>query len=117
MSPAPMAHRDLLKREIEGLHEGEEMLILLRYDQVSVHLCPIGKSLIDEMFQTLESMVDLIRRSPDKLTEEKKRVCLGAIKYFLRDMDYVSDDAAGLAGLVDDALIVMLAKEEVKELL
>lgn len=114
MSPAPRVHRDLLEREIKGLHDGEETFLLMQFDSIRPGMKETGKPMIDEMMDNLDRISDLLKYKRTDLSERQRNSAIAAIKYFLRDLDYIEEEYHGIAGLVDDAFVVQVAVEELK---
>ncbi len=117
MSPAPKVHRDLLEAEINGLHEGEETFLLMQFDEIRPRMKDTGRPMIDEMMGNLDKIADLLRYKKTDLSERQFKACLGALKYFVRDLDFLEEEYHGVAGLVDDALVVQVAVEHLQGLL
>lgn len=116
MSPIPKKHEELLEHQIKHLHDGEEIALLMRYDQLRPNLKATDRKLIDDMIEDLDRFVDAIKTRREELNERQFKVMLGALKYFIHDADYIDEDFAGLTGLVDDALVVSVAKRELIDL-
>jgi uncharacterized membrane protein YkvA (DUF1232 family) len=111
---APRVHRDLLEQEIRNLHEGEETYLLMHFEQQRPRLRETGKPMIDEMIRNLDRLAELLQYKREDLSARQYAVALAAIKYFLRDSDYLEEDFHGLVGLVDDAFVVQVAREELQ---
>jgi len=116
MSPIPKKHEELLEHQIKHLHEGEEIVLLMRFDQIRPNIRTTERKLIDDMIEDLDRFVDAIKTRREELNDRQFQVMLAALKYFIHDADYIDEDFAGLTGLVDDALVVSVAKRELKDL-
>lgn len=114
MSPAPRVHRDLLEQEIRGLHEAEETYLMMQFDLHRPRMKETGRPMIDEMLSNLDRINELLRYKKSDLSPRQFKASLAAIKYFLRDFDYVEEEYHGVAGLVDDAFVVQVAREELE---
>lgn len=114
MSRVPQKHRELLEEEIVGLKPSDEFHVLQRLDKMSAQFNKsTGKSLYDELMHNIDALHLLLRDRKD-MDDRQRRVAVAACKYFVKDDDLVHEDHP--AGLVDDALVVLAAMEELAPL-
>lgn len=108
-------HRERLREEAAKIRLPDDIHdTLTAFNQIEPTLKEIGRPSIDPMFHRLRRIAVLLS-CHDQLTEEEARIAVGALHYFLCDDDMVSDKYAGTVGLVDDALIVFAACEELED--
>lgn len=112
MSKVPDMHRQLLEKQVAELRPNDLEHVLWRYEHKRSTLRPMGVGMIDAMLRELEHLYELLKQ-PGDLTERERDVAVAAMKYFLREDDHVNDDHP-VTGLVDDALVVTAAMEELR---
>ncbi len=112
----PEMHVELLEQEIVDLRIDDERYVVETYSRMRMDFKPSGKSLVDRMMKELETIHQLLCRTDCDLDERQRKVCVAAIKYFLKEGDHIGDDYHQ-AGLVDDALVVRAATIELGPIL
>ena len=115
-SRIPEVHRELLEKEVKRIELPRDLDYVKRhFHLVREDLNHCNVRLIDALFRQLQSLIDLLE-DPDKLTERQLKVAIAAVKYFLLSDDHIDDNHHSVAGLVDDALVVEAAVEELGDL-
>lgn len=80
------------------------------YDHLRPKLRPGTSALINGLFEDLERLRPIL--DDTEQGEDRQRILAAAYHYFLKDSDLISDELTGNVGLVDDALVVKAACEE-----
>lgn len=111
MVPVPEMHIELLEKEIAGLREDDLRYVKETFDRRGDNIRCGGKKLIERMVAQVKILRKLLDE-PGKLSARNLAVTIAGLKYFERDTDGVHDDTE--AGLVDDALVVQAAINELE---
>ena len=114
--PVPELHRDLLEKEVVSLRPDDLERIVRIIARLDSELKPTGREMIDELLCQVRAIHSLLEHSEEHLSPRERSVATAALKYFLKDNDYISDDLQG-AGLIDDALVVQAAYNELHPLI
>ena len=108
-------HRARLREEAAKIRLPDDIHdTLSAFNHIEPNLKEIGRPSIDPMFHRLRRIAVLLS-CHEQLTEQEIRIAVGAIHYFLAEDDMVSEKYAGTIGLVDDALIVFAACEDLED--
>lgn len=111
--PIPEVHRQLLRDAASHTHYPEDVASILKqyHAKENSRWGNTGVRVIDALFHGVAELVKLLE-SGRPLPPEKGAIALAAVRYFLVEGDLVEDSSGSLAGLVDDALVVAAAREE-----
>ncbi|MBI5155026.1 hypothetical protein HZA57_07295 [Candidatus Poribacteria bacterium] len=110
-SRIPEMHRRLLDERVAGVKPGDLEFVRKHYDAMKDSFDAGGVRLIQALFRQLAALRALLDH-PGDLTARQRDVAIAAMKYFLSEDDHISDGHHSVAGLVDDALVVEAAVEE-----
>ena len=105
-------HRKLLRERAVTIHVPEDVIAMLDgYHAIQPKLRKGKHVLINRMFDQLERIAALLAQR-EETTPAEQQTAAGALHYFLDENDWVPELHIGEPGLVDDALVVAAACEE-----